>query len=154
MDSRMKVGLRAALAVTAGWASVMALAAIYHGLHLASRPTEVGYPFTSYLSTCFGFGSLAIYFVLSALLGYALRQRWSIALGMMLPWPLACAVEIHRDPTSHNLFPIEAVLTWLPAFLLAFLGASLGKKTRHTNQESEQACVGVSQRLIQHWLGV
>jgi hypothetical protein len=95
---------------------------------LTSAPTEVGYPCTNYLSTCFGFGAVAICFALSALLGYAFRQRWSVALGMMLPWPIACVLEIKRNPPSHNMFPFEAVVILLPAFLLAFLGATAAQE--------------------------
>jgi ABC-type polysaccharide/polyol phosphate export permease len=66
--------------------------------------------------------------VLAALLGGVLRQRWPVAVGMMLPWPIACLIEIIQDPTSHNLLPADVIVCWLPAFGIAFLGTYVGRK--------------------------
>ena len=128
MDARNIPWLNLGLAVIAGYAGAMGLAVICHSLGLVSRATEVGYPYTNYLATCVNLGSVGAYFLLNALLGCAFRHGWPIALGMMLPWPIACGIEISHDPTTHNLFPFEAILTWLPAFLLAFLGTYSGRK--------------------------
>jgi hypothetical protein len=117
------------LAMLAGFAGVIALAAVCHALGLVShRHMGAGYPYTNYLSACLNLGSIIAYFLLAALLGTASKRGWPIALGMMLPWPIACAIEIEIDPTSHNLFPFEAVISWLPAFLFALLGAYAGRK--------------------------
>jgi hypothetical protein len=47
---------------------------------------------------------------------------------MMLPWPIDCSIKMHLDPTSHNMFPFESIFAWLPAFLLALLGAYARRK--------------------------
>ena len=47
---------------------------------------------------------------------------------MIVPFALALAVELNRDPTSHNLFPFEIVMMWAPAFGVAWLGTYLGKR--------------------------
>jgi hypothetical protein len=56
-----------------------------------------------------------------------------VAAGMLLPLPVATAIEIARDPTGHNLLPLEIILYWIPVFALALLGAYLGRQlaTRH-----------------------
>jgi hypothetical protein len=128
MDERKKLLLRFFLGVTAGWATVMALALVCHLAGFVSRPTEAGYVFTNYLAVCRNVVSIAIYIGLGGLLGYALRQAVPVALGMTLPWPVACVIEMIQDPTSHNLFPFEAILFWTPAFFLALLGARTGWK--------------------------
>jgi hypothetical protein len=113
--------------VVAGSAGVIALAAVVHLLGCASPPVEVGYTYTNFLSTSLNLVSFAVYVLLSAALGCAFRQWWAVGVGMMLPWPVACAIEIAHDPTSHNLFPFEAIFFWLPALVVSLMGAWVGR---------------------------
>lgn len=115
------------LATLAGWVGTVALAVVLHSLGFASPAAEQGYPYTSYLQNCVNPGSAIVYCALAVVLGCLLRKPWPLAAGMMLPWPLACVVEIVRDPTSHNLLPFEPFIAWLPAFSLAVMGAYVGK---------------------------
>jgi len=62
---------------------------------------------------------------LSGLLGAGFRRVWSVAVGMVLPWPIACAIEVTLDPTSHNLLPFD-VISWVAYFGFALMGAFVG----------------------------
>lgn len=127
-DAEKTARLRIVPGVIAGGAAVIILALVCHLTGFVSRPTQAGYPFTNYLAVCLNVGSIAVYLGLGGLLGYAFRQAVPVALGMMLPWPIACIIEMIRDPTSHNMFPFEAILFWTPAFFLALLGLDSGEK--------------------------
>ena len=136
-DEKKTARLRFFLSVTAGAVAVMALALVCHLIGFVSRPTQAGYPFTNYLAVSLNVGSIAVYIGLGGLLGYMFRQAVPVALGMMLPWPIACIVEMIQDPTSHNMFPFEAILFWTPAFFLALLGARFGRKMAERNSAAE-----------------
>jgi hypothetical protein len=126
--ARRKVNLlKHALALVAGWAAVMALAAACHAMGFASSHADHGYAFTAYLQNCIGIGSAAVFLLLSVALGCIFRVRVSIAFGMMMPWPIALAMEFARDQTTHNLLPFEVVFIWLPVFMLALLGTYIGR---------------------------
>jgi hypothetical protein len=117
-------------AVIAGGASVMAMVALCHLLGFVSHNSEgVGYPFTNYLASTFSKPVVGIYLLLSGLLGAGFRRVWPVALGMMLPWPIACAIEVIRDPTSHNLLPFDIML-WCAAFAVGLMGAFVGRLIR------------------------
>ncbi len=124
-----KLCLGVCLAVLAGWASTMAMAAALHALGWVSPAAEQGYPLTNYLQTCVSPGSAIVYCALAVILGCMLRKPWPVAVGMMLPWPIACAIELTRDPTSHNLLPFEAIIAWVPALSLALMGTYGGRWT-------------------------
>ena len=120
--------------IFAGMAGMLALVTLWHRTGLAAPPTKASYPYTDYLMNCRSWSFTAAYFALSIVLGLLLRRSWPVALGMIGPFTLALAVELQRDPTSHNLFPFEIVLNWAPVFGVAWLGAYLGKTlvTRRT----------------------
>jgi hypothetical protein len=119
---------RSFAAFAAGLASAMALTLACHALGLASPPRQHGYPLSQYLSGCVGIGFALVYALAAALFGFAGMRRVPIALGMMAPLPIALGIEVIRDPTSHNLLPFEIVLYWLPAFGVAFAGATVGRQ--------------------------
>jgi len=133
-EGRERFGLKfaapnplAIVAVVAGWASVMALVVLCHLFGFASHSSEgVGYPFTTYLASTFNKPVVGVYLLLSALLGAGFRRGWPVALGMMLPWPIACAIEVSRDPTSHNLLPFDIIL-WGAVFAVGLMGAFVGR---------------------------
>ena len=58
---------------------------------------------------------------------------------MMLPLPIAFGIEVSLSPTSHNLFPFEVLLYWLPAFGLALLGSYLGASSAVRFARKEEA---------------
>lgn len=119
-----------ALGVALGLVAIVALATFCHLLGYAAPQAEAGYPLTSFFTGCIGWPFVAAYALAAGALGWATRSVRPVAAGMVLPLPLALVVEVVLDPTSHNLFPFEVVLYWLPAFAVAFLGARLGDGLR------------------------
>ncbi len=111
-----------------GCACSVALVAVWNLVGAASVITrQDSYSYSQYLLACISWPFVAVYFVLSVVLGLILRQPWVIAAGMILPFPIILALEVTRDPTSHNLMPFEVLMYWLPAFGLALAGAYLGR---------------------------
>jgi len=123
---RLRTGLMSACALIAGLAGTGASAAFWHLFGAAAPPTQDSYAYSHYFTSCLSWSFVAAYFGLSFILGWGLRRAWPLAVGMMLPLPIAFGVEVASDPTSHNLFPFEVLLYWLPAFGLALLGGYLG----------------------------
>jgi hypothetical protein len=124
----------AVLVVFVGWVGTMAMAAACHALGFASpappqgyaSAVQPGYVYTDYLQNCVNPGSAVVYCALAVVLGCFFRRPLSVAAGMMLPWPIACAIELIRDSTSHNLLPFEVLFRWVPALSLALMGAWAG----------------------------
>jgi len=112
------------------------LVALCHAAHLASAPRESGYVLSQYLSTCASGFFVLVFALAGALLGFLDFRRTPVALGMMSPLPIALVVEVLQDPTSHNLLPFEVLMLWVPAFLLAFVGATAGTHLRAARVES------------------
>ena len=103
------------------------------GGHIAP-PVKDSYFLSRLVTDNIGVLLLLSYFSTSGVLGLLLKRPVDIALGMMAPLPLAFLVEVLLDATSHNLFPFEALLYWLPAFGLAFLGGLLGMRLRRIRE--------------------
>jgi hypothetical protein len=140
MNVWKRIGFVSPFALLAGLASTIALAALWHLFGGAWPPTQAGYRYTEYFTACLTWPFAAAYFILSIALGWTVRRRWPVALGMMLPLPLAFVIEVVSDPTSHNLVPLEVLLYWLPALGLALLGGYLGEiiAARLTRKEMHQ----------------
>jgi hypothetical protein len=118
----------AVLALAAGLAASVGLAVLWHAAGWPLRRPGVGYPFTRYFTDCVGPASVAVLLAVSFALGWLLRRERLSALGMVLPLPIAAAIEIARDPTDHNLWPFEVVMIWLPTFAVLFLAAYAGRR--------------------------
>lgn len=73
---------------------------------------------------------VVVFVCIAGVLGYLTHRKTPIALGLILPFPIALGIEISRDATSHNLFPFEIILGWIPAFLLALVAALVGARIR------------------------
>jgi hypothetical protein len=101
----------------------------WHLFGLAPAPAAAGYRYTQALSQPLLWVVILIV-VVSAGVGWLTRRKWAVGLGTMSPFPIAMAIEIAQDPTSHNLLPFEVLITWLPAFLLGSAGAALGRRLR------------------------
>ena len=117
-----------ALVVLASLACSIALASLWHLFGFASPPTQSGYPFSQYLTGCISWPFVGVFALVSITLGWFSRSLWPVSLGMILPLPIASAIEVIQDPTSHNLIPFEVLLYWLPAFVIAFCGAYCGRQ--------------------------
>jgi len=128
MTAQTRTGSRFVLGVLAGLAGVVVLAALWHLLGGAAPPRQENYEYSGYFLGCLSWPFAAAYFALSIALGWGVRRGWPVALGMVLPLPIAMGIEMASNPTSHNLMPFEVLLYWLPAFGLAFLGAHLGER--------------------------
>jgi len=122
--------LQIILGILAGATGMLALAALWHQTGLAAPPTKESYPYTDYLLNCRSWLFTAAIFALSFGFGLLLRRSWAVAVGMIVPFAIALQLEVHRDPTSHNLFPFEIILNWAPVFAVAWLGAILGQTLR------------------------
>ena len=112
--------------LAAGAAGTIVLTLISHFFY-TGHTADAEYRYTRWLTECVGWPYGAVYLLVSFWLGYALRRAFSIAFGMMSPLPVALGLEIFENATSHNLFPFEIVLTWLPAFIIAVVGSFSGK---------------------------
>lgn len=121
----------AGLGVLAGFAAAVSLVGLWHLFGLAwPPPPQGGYPLTTPLLRCVSWGFAGVYAAAALGLGWLSGRGWPVALGMVAPLPLAFLIEVLRDPTSHNLWPFEAVMYWLPAFALAFVAAWIGRLAR------------------------
>ncbi len=139
---RLPVGLLAGFAASVSLATLWHLVGfvnptIHEGYRSAHTP---GYEFSQYFTHCISWSFAAAYALVSLALGWKFQSGWRaahwsdvvsietipVALGMVLPLPIALLIEGIRDPTSHNLFPIEVLVFWLPAFLVAWGGAACG----------------------------
>ncbi|MBI2515891.1 MAG: hypothetical protein HYV95_03145 [Opitutae bacterium] len=118
------------LGVASGLAAMFLLVAACHHLGWAKTSTSQNYHYTETISNCLSVGAVLAYVLVAAALGYLLRTPPFIALGMMLPWPLAAAVEIAHDKTNHNLLPFEVIMVWAPAFFVAWGPARYAQKLR------------------------
>lgn len=72
----------------------------------------------------------AAYLAAAVAPGWCSARKVPVALGMMLALAVTLVIELVSDPTSHNLFPLESILLWEPALLLAWLGATIGTAIR------------------------
>jgi hypothetical protein len=88
--------------------------------------SQGGYELTHYF-TPISWPFVITYAIVSLVLGAVTKTTWPVALGMIFTLPIACSVEVAQDSTSHNLFPFEILLTWLPGFVLAFGAAYCGR---------------------------
>jgi hypothetical protein len=130
------------LAAAATMVAGVGLAGLWHAAGQASLPTQqAGYPYTEFLTECVSVPFIVLVVVLTAALGWLFDRRVAIGVGAMLPFPIATSLEISRDSTTHNLLPFEAVIAWIPTFLVAFLGATFGmwvhRRYRATRQHHE-----------------
>jgi len=116
----------------AGLAGSVSLAVLWHLFGFDSPPSQAGdeYQFTEYFTSSIGWPFLACYILVSLFLGWTTQCSRPVAIGMILPLPIALVVELSRDPTSHNLFPFEIIIFWVPAFIVAFSGAYFGQLIR------------------------
>lgn len=119
-----------AVGVMTGLAGSVGLALLWHFFGFASPVTQQGYFLTEYFTGCISLSYVALYAVASIALGWFSRSGWLVALGMILPLPIALVVEIALDPTSHNLLPFEIILYWFPGFAVAWGGAHLSRLIR------------------------
>jgi hypothetical protein len=121
----------AATTVVAACSST-AIAIGSHHLHLAGE-VPASYPLSGYLLATVGWETAVAYAIVAVAIGAISLAPVFVAAGMLLPLPVATAIEIARDATGHNLLPVEIILYWIPAFVVALLAAYLGRQlaTRH-----------------------
>lgn len=119
------------LGVLIGLVGMYTLLYLCHFVGDVPAPKPDHYKYTNYISDCFGLKFGFAYFVLSIALGWTTNLKKQIAWGMIAPLAIAAYIEINNDPTDHNLLGIEVVMFWLPAFLLALVGAIIGCKIRN-----------------------
>lgn len=112
---------RAVIAFAAGIVTGVVVALVWG----RGGSTEPGYPYTSLLQAAF----VPVFAVAGPLVAIFVAlwtgRSWPFALGMIVPFPVALIAELRVDPTSHNLFPFEVVLVWVPAFLLSWGAAAV-----------------------------
>ena len=150
MSQTVRYLLRLPVGLLAGFAASVSLATLWHlvgfvnpQIHEGSRSAHTpGYEFSQYFTHCISWSFAAAYALVSLALGWKFQsgepaapveppvafsiETIPVALGMVLPLPIALLIEGIRDPTSHNLFPFEVLRFWLPAFLVAWGGAACG----------------------------
>jgi hypothetical protein len=121
--------LRRALAFAATLFGVSGLAALWRTAGWAT-PIDPHYPVTTFFTGCIGLGFASVFLYVTALLGWATAAPLAVTLGALAPLPIALTYEAARDPTSHNLFPFEIALLWVPALALAYGASKLGALLR------------------------
>lgn len=120
-----------------GLISTIGVLTLLHLVGHFSRPEHDSYFLSRLFTDNVGVLLVLSYFLASSVLGLFLKRPVDIALGMMAPLPLAVLIEVLLDSTSHNLLPFEALLYWLPAFGLAFLGSLVGARIRQVREDSQ-----------------
>lgn len=107
-------------------ASVL-LVVLFHLLHLTRPVTMDGYFITRPIKECISPIFIASYAISGMLLSRIKVNPFLISFGMILPLPLGFLAEVTVDPTNHNLFPLEILFMWVPAFLLALTAVLAGR---------------------------
>jgi hypothetical protein len=123
MDRTDRPPVPAVVAIVAGAIGTIALATVWHWSGLVTRPSERSYPLTQYFLNCVSWPFVFAYAAVALVIGRLARTEWPVAIGMVLPLPIALVVEMIRDSTGHNLLGIEIALYWVPALAIAYLGA-------------------------------
>ena len=123
--------LRFLLGVVFGFTAISALIALCHSQHWVAPATTLSYAYTHMITRCLSPGFVIACIAIAFVLGFLIRRTPGIALGMILPLPVAAGFELEQDPTSHNLIPFEIAVTWVPAFLVVAFMAWLGTKLRN-----------------------
>jgi hypothetical protein len=123
MDRTDRPPVPTVVAIVAGAIGTIALATVWHWAGLVTRPSEHSYRLSQYFMNCVSWPFIFAYAAVALVIGRLARTEWPVAIGMVLPLPIALVVEIIRDSTSHNLFPFEIGLYWVPALAIAYLGA-------------------------------
>ena len=130
MEKTSKPRFHPVFGVLTGFASIVALAMLWHLFGFAPPPDQESYPYTQYFTGNIAWAFVGLYALISLALGWATQRAWHVATGMILPLPFAFLIEVFQDPTSHNLIPFEIILFWLPAFAIAACGAYGGQLLR------------------------
>ena len=112
--------------VVAGLLATLVLTICFHSWS-HPPPASDERRFTSFLVEAMSLPGAAAYFTVSVGLAFFFRRVRLVTLGMVLPWPLAFALELSADSSSHLFFPFEIAFFWLPALVIALLGAGVGK---------------------------
>ncbi|MDB6127106.1 MAG: hypothetical protein JWM35_1002 [Verrucomicrobia bacterium] len=123
--------VRFLLGVVFGFTFIVPLIALFHFQHWVAPATTLSYAYTHMITRCLSPGFVVACLVIAFALGFLIRRAPGVALGMMLPLPIATDIELREDPTSHNLIPFEILATWVPAFLVLMFVAWLGTKLRN-----------------------
>ena len=127
------------LGVVFGCTLVMPLIALFHAQGWTAPQTSLTYQYTQAVTRCLSPAFVGTCIVIAFALGFATRRSPGVALGMILPLPIAACIEMNEDPTSHNLIPFEIVITWVPAFLVLMIAAWLGTKLRNRVSRRDDA---------------
>jgi len=69
-----------------------------------------------------------VYFSMTFTLAILFRRVGSLALGLVMPLPMAVIIEGALDSTSHNLLGLEILFFWLPTVIATLAVAWLGEK--------------------------
>jgi hypothetical protein len=90
-----------------------------------------------------GLAQLVLLFVAGVVLGLVSRSpAWLLGAAAISPLPIAALAEMIKDPTSHNLFPIEFAFYAVYGLFVAF-GAFASHRLRRSWTPSGKASEGV-----------
>ena len=110
--------------------SILAAAFFVTGTVAGIPYWQIPYAKAGLPDSIFGLGLLIAFFA-SAIIRYALHiplVRVCLTIGIAIPTVvmLRVIVEVARDPTSHNLWPLEIIIAAAIGLGVSFLGALLG----------------------------
>ena len=112
-----------------GATAVLMLVALLHRTGMVSLPPPTP-DMSSYLYQVDNVPMLLGIALAAAAIGALFFHPIAVGMGMVSPLAVALFVDISRKPTSHNLFPFEIAMFWLPVFLISFGMAHLGGRLR------------------------
>ena len=121
---------RCTTSAVAGFLTLPLLTGLCRLFGFAAPAHRGEYRLTSLLTDCFSWTFAILLFAIAIAVGWITEYRRTYAFALALPLPIAFFIEVSENPTSHNLFPFEIVLIWLPIFFLVAIGTMVGKFLR------------------------
>ncbi len=120
---RIQARMFTAFGLSAG--AMLLLVFLWHCVGLVAPPPPTP-DFSSYLYQVVSIPFLLAFGIVAAAMGALHFRPIAVGMGMVSPLAIALVLDVSRKPTSHNLFPFEIVMAWLPVFLISFGMAHLG----------------------------
>lgn len=138
----MRIDTRSIVSCGLAAAAMLLLVLLWHGLNLVDPPPPAP-DVSSFLYQVASVPFLLALSIVASVLGALLSRPVPIALGAIVPLVTALVLDLSRKPASHNLFPFEIVMGWLPVFLIslamAHLGAWLRRARSHRDPSGNEA---------------
>jgi hypothetical protein len=141
MTARDKVllGVQSVFAAVAGLACIIGPYLYQHGLDASSLMPAPLFPLARTAWEKLAFVPTLIALGLTgAVLGFLQpKYWWVVGMATMALMPIAAILEMFKDPTSHNLWPLEFILYGMvntPSLLASFAGSQVRTRIERKNE--------------------